>query len=183
MTEVFGQSRMQPKDIELICKHLPDVGGRFVEIGSYCGASASIILDLLVDCHCICVDNLDPGQGNPEMVDTDYMALIRNYSARRSRMNVFFGTASQFVTLGVTTKIWDLVIVDGAHDFQSCYEDLNSAMILSKKIVVHDYCSSRKDLKGVKQATDKFCKQFDWKILETAALSAVVIPKRNVMKG
>lgn len=189
MTEIFGQSRMQQGDIDLICELLPDVGGRYVEIGSYCGASAARVLERKKDCHVLCIDNLEPGEGNPDLKTEDYVNLILNYCARRSRMNVFFGSVQDLRVPFINRRVFDLVVVDGSHSFEACYQDLCCAVnfiswnvrvlptsdsIEYGKIVVHDYCSKRKGLKGVKQATDKFCEEFGWRVTQTRALSAVL---------
>jgi hypothetical protein len=178
MTEVFGESRMQNKDIDLICNCLPLLGGRYIEIGSFCGASASRVLERLIDCHVVCIDNLKPGEGNPDIDEQDYLNLMRNYKARRSRMNVWLGTSTDFLNHTASgKKLFDLSVVDGSHDFQSCYQDLCNSSKLVKiqgKIIVHDYCSDREDLKEVRQATDKFCEEKLWRVSFTRGLSAVL---------
>lgn len=178
MTTIFGESRMQQVEKDMLIDIIPS-GGLYIEIGSLCGASVSYVLDRRPDIDAICIDNLHPGHGNGGITAEHYLNLYRNYDLRRERMNIFIGTAREFQAVCDSYLQIDVVLVDGDHSEAGCYADLEVADELlagnqEGLILVHDFASAQASFEPVKKATNRFCEVANWRLRRCEGLTGIL---------
>ncbi len=115
-------------------------GKRVLEVGSYCGLS-TICLAQTAD-HVVSVDPHD-GRGTPDPQDT-LPKLVANLE-RYGVADKVEGIIDTFTPWENTRRVFDLVFIDGAHDYESVFNDVTNALdVLAPGglIAFHDYRTS-----------------------------------------
>ena len=124
----------------------------YVEIGSYCGRSSSILGMLAKDkdCELYCIDSFITGAPNVEDVESVFHSNMQRsdttYNLIKDRSD---NAASTF------TKDIDFLFIDGDHQYSGVKSDCDLWIPKVKQnafILFHDYKSS---WEGVKQAVDE----------------------------
>lgn len=129
-------------------------GKRVLEVGSYCGLS-TICLAQSAD-H---VTSVDPHDGRGTQVHQDtFEQLVDNLHRYgvRAKVTPHVDTFQEFKFQNICTP-YDLIFIDGAHDYQSVSDDiLNACDLLAPGglIAFHDYRSPIDP--GVTKAVDEF---------------------------
>jgi predicted O-methyltransferase YrrM len=109
-----------------------------LEIGSYCGRSTICLAHTAKSV--LAVDPFD-GRGTPSPADT-YQTFLDNLQRHgvAERVGVRRGTTSEVTP--ELPAVFDLVFVDGAHDYESVRADIQAAMAVLKPdgvLAFHDY--------------------------------------------
>lgn len=129
-------------------------GKSVLEIGSYCGRSTICLAQKAKHVHA--VDTFD-GRGTPSEGDTFNLFrrnLIR-YGVDKT-VTVLRGTSSEI--LPNMPRVFDLVFIDGSHDYESVNEDIELSLSVLRPngvIAFHDYGRSECNL-DVTRAVDEF---------------------------
>lgn len=159
---------------------------RVLEIGSYRGLSTICMAQTARSVTCI-----DPftGEGTSEPGETfaDFKSNLKRYGVAGKV------TAYRATTAEVARSIdgpFDLVFIDGAHDFASISTDVAAAEHLLTPgglMVFHDYRKTLGEHDGrwdpdVTEAVDTYC-QVGAKLLETAGTLAIVQPPAKLASG
>ena len=130
-------------------------GKRVLEIGSYLGLS-TICLAQTAD-HVTSVDPHDgTGTAVPQNTFDKFRSNLERYDLWRKVLPVV-GTLSDELELLRIQDSYDLVFIDGSHDYESVAADIEAACELLTPdglIVFHDYASDRDP--GVTKAVDEF---------------------------
>jgi len=145
----------------------------FVEIGSYCGRSSSILAQIARDTESdfTCIDHFVTGAPNVTDVYEEFLKNMRNVQAKYTLLKMKSAEASLLYTKEV-----DLLFIDGDHDYSGVKED--NALWLQKVkpngiVLWHDYVSS---WEGVRQAVDEDTSGF-----ETLQIANSLIVKRKTV--
>jgi len=160
-----NKSLMLPEEIEAIQAIIPQKG-IVLEIGTFHGVTVSTWAAARPDVTFLSVDPL-----------LWKRAGLRWYENRRPNMRLLTGTVDDLMALRVAA-IFDVVIVDGDHDYIPCYHDLESTYTLIKpggSIAVHDYVKGRlrrTAARAVIRATNDFCRRYRYKIARTIGSTA-----------
>src|SRR6185312_5521752 len=120
----YGESRMLDAQIRFILDLLPD-DGRFLEIGSSSGTSAAIIADARPRGTVVCVDNFAGAE-------TRTAPALRLLDWRRNQehcpnMALWVGTLGTLADWLQPSALFDVALVDAAHDFNTTSECLYRA--------------------------------------------------------
>lgn len=118
-------------------------GKKVLEIGSYCGKSTICMAQSAKVVHCI--DPFD-GRATPEPGDTlgIFLQNLSDYGVR-DQVVEHVGTSTDILPLWNTNNsdvLFDLVFVDGAHDFASVQSDIRLATTVLAEgglLAFHDY--------------------------------------------
>jgi predicted O-methyltransferase YrrM len=160
MNDIQGTSLVALAEKIFIAKHLP-VECKFLEVGTWSGATASLLCDMRPDIKMVCVDPYTGGQGNNMPRASNVWQWIEN--ARERPMTLVVGDLSSLIVLqGPDAAPFDVAFIDGEHSFNSCLSDLETAAsILTPDGVLftHDYWEG-----PPKDAVDAFCKDSEWAI-------------------
>ncbi len=160
-SKIIGKSRMNEQERDAILKSLP-MKGVMLEIGTYHGASAAYWAERRPDLHIISTDPFTNGHmaeaGDPE---------IWKANARHNQ-ELFRKTSLEFLRVCNDEERYDVIFIDGAHNFKWCSIDLFvSDLILARKgiIMVHDYCNG-KNCAGIVMAVSEFCSERKYHIVK-----------------
>jgi len=120
-------------------------GKRVLEIGSYCGLS-TVCMARTVD-HVVTIDTHD-GRGTPTPRNT-FNTLMANLWRHgvAEKVTAVVGTSSDWAD----EDKFDLVFIDGAHDFESVSTDMVNAVVMLKDdglLVFHDYGGEHEGVTG-----------------------------------
>lgn len=162
-------------------------GKRVLEIGSFCGRSTVCIAQTAESVVCI-----DPftGAGTSDRRDTlaEFEHNITSFGVGE-KVEAFQGTTGE-IAPGLPSDSFDLVFIDGAHDFNSISLDVAAAERLLKPgglIAFHDYRETPGDFDGredpdVREAVKAYVKA-GAELIETAGSVAVIKPPRKLPNG
>ena len=147
-------------------------GKRVLEIGSFCGRS-TICMAQTAEQVC-CIDPMD-GRATPEVGNTEdeFWANLSRYGVHRKV--VLVKDTTPFVEFSARPA-YDLVFIDGAHDYESVKTDINVARQVLKTgglLVFHDYRSAKDP--GVTDAVNELLND-GGHLVETCGSLAVVDP-------
>ena len=101
------------------------VGDRILEIGSFLGLSATIMLGFNPDATMVCVDTWNSNTAN-EIVDDDYYRQFKRNIAQRkmtTRVEIIQKYSSEIVPFLVDDS-FDAAWIDGSHKNGDCYKDM-----------------------------------------------------------
>jgi len=162
-----GESEMNDQERNSILAVIP-LKGKFLEIGTFEGVSVGYWAKKRQDVQFISLDIFVKG------------SVGKWYKNKSNNQNLFIGTANEFlqVTRGHS---FDIVFVDGDHSYEGCFNDLICANVFTKHyILAHDYGRKSPDGRhdGVKEAVDKFCKDFEWGILDKFCTTVLLRRKK-----
>ena len=113
-----------------------------LEIGSYEGRSSSFLLKTLEKMHLTCVDTFEPFHELQEKNNKKFKKVYENFQKNiinfSSRVNVVKNTSDYFFESN--KKKFDLIYVDGSHEFEYVKRDANNAFkVLNKNgIIIFD---------------------------------------------
>ncbi|MDD2850973.1 MAG: class I SAM-dependent methyltransferase [Desulfuromonadaceae bacterium] len=156
------QTETEARALYRIAFSLPE-GAQILEIGSYLGASTTalghgIMLRRSALYSLYCLDSWQDyekqgfyakGIAPPEASDIDILSsFIHTTSFMGEQLRILKGTSSQFAPL-LPSEFFDMVFVDGAHDYENVFFDINLALRIIKPsglICGHDYHSDGLDV-------------------------------------
>lgn len=137
---IYGESIVDGAEKDLLVKYLPD-GGKFLEIGTWDGATVAYILDHRPNATAVSVDNYGGGEGNAMPTSENLCNFFLNAQERKGKMSLFLGTSELFSSL-IGVGDFDLVFVDGDHGEEPAYRDIVRACAMSGlsrgTVAVHD---------------------------------------------
>ena len=139
MPDILGQSLVCDPEKDTLIQYLPDAG-RFLEIGTWSGATAAYILDHRPGATALCLDTYTGGHGNSVPTSENLWAFTRNAWLRPGRMAMFLGDVTMLLRFSLRAR-FDLVFVDGDHSTVLAYIDLCAAADLCAPggaIAIHD---------------------------------------------
>ncbi|MCK9558109.1 MAG: class I SAM-dependent methyltransferase [Candidatus Cloacimonetes bacterium] len=171
---------MQPDEYEAILETIPH-NGMVLEVGTF---------------HGLTVSNWALQRPNTIFFSIDPLHWERSglkwYENRRSNMRLLTGTTSDLETLKVTA-LFDVIFIDGDHDYLPCYRDLNICVKLIKSdgtLAVHDYAKGtlrRTTARAVVRAVRDFCRAYNYRIKKvvntTAFLEKNMCPECRKLAG
>jgi predicted O-methyltransferase YrrM len=163
-----GESLVNPKELDYLLESVLDVQPiTLVEIGTFEGATAAHIAKSRPKARVICIDPFPPR--TPENVELVNPGDVTRWMANRQpNMNLFVGTAMEFLTLNHCRYFADIVFVDGDHRTEAVYADMLAAEIMLRGggvILAHDYNRLKKTLEEeVKPGIDRFCQEQGWAV-------------------
>ncbi len=150
-------SPLEPLALNRLCKKLPDKA-KILEIGSYQGGSTVAIGHAIAGTSSTlyCVDTWFDFIGLHDFADVDRSAIaddlvvfsnfLKNTSFFSDNLRVLKGKASAFAEL-LAGAGFDLIFIDGAHDYESVRNDIKIAFSALKPgglICGHDYHTAGK---------------------------------------
>jgi len=145
---MIGGSKLRKDELEAWKKLIPlNRKWRILEIGTYCGASSAVIAKERPDCSFFCVDA--------------YPAFKEFKHNKQPNQNLFYGFSSDLMRF-FPPRVFHMIFVDGAHDFDGVYADLDISKKLLKRdgvLLAHDYRDALQ--MAVKPAVDKWCADND----------------------
>lgn len=147
-----GPALMLPEEIETAAASIPR-GGRYLELGTWCGSGAALIADRRPDIKIVSVDSFPGFPGGPFLW----------WLNARDNMTLFAGSVAAFIEI-CQPGLFDVVLVDADHAEKSTTHDLHVATKLVAPggiILAHDYTP---EWPGVIQAVDTFCQMTAWRI-------------------
>lgn len=136
---------LKDPDVELpaLMRAFAETGARrFLEIGTYQGATAAAMHLAFPDAQIWTLDLPDPRKSRFNPQPDDKVGLAYRELGLRKRIYQCRGDAAEVLTESLVQGGFDLVFVDGDHSEDACYRDLrNSVRQLSQGgvIVAHDY--------------------------------------------
>jgi predicted O-methyltransferase YrrM len=163
--DIAGPSIMTEPEIELLLAALP-VDGDFLELGTWCGATAAHVADQRPGLRITCVD----------LCEFHPLAVSLWQANQRVGMTLFVGSTERFFAF-CGPAVYDAALVDCDHAEQSVYKDCRSAAAVLRPrgiLLVHDY--EELDWPGVKAGADRFCRECGWRI--TARVDSLVWAER-----
>lgn len=131
-----GCSLMAPEERNLLLESLGD-GRAVMEIGSFHGATAAWLAQQRESLYVVAIDNFTQNQ-DPQAIDR----WLENYRRFPGQMNLWVGTATDWLISTGCIARFDLVLVDGGHSYEDCRDDLIVAHVVVRRrgaIAVHDY--------------------------------------------
>jgi SAM-dependent methyltransferase len=152
-------------------------GKNVLEIGSYCGRSTVCLARTAKCVHAL--DTFD-GRGTPFEGDTleTFQATLKRYGVSH-RVSILKGEAAAI--LPTLPPVFDLVFIDGSHDYESVAADIEHASRVLKRagvLVFHDY--GRSSDPGVTQAVSELLAG-GGELLGVCETLAVVRPPARVL--
>lgn len=164
-------------DVEGDCLARHARGRRVLEIGCYRGRST--IWMARTATSVLSVDPMDD-RGAPRMdgdTHTIFEANVKRYCAGRD-VNLFLGTSEEFVDKSAFQgQFFDLIFIDGAHDYESVKRDIELCwpLLVPKGVLAfHDYHSAADP--GVTKAVDEFWEAGAADFVEAVGTVAVLRP-------
>lgn len=120
--------------------------GMMLEVGTASGVTAAIVATYRPDARIVSLDIFEPAaHADEDRVshdDADPLKRFGNWADNaRKNQSLFVGTLMQFRRLQPAVR-FDLIFIDGGHNFESVYNDLLLAPSLLKEggtIICHDY--------------------------------------------
>lgn len=162
-------------------------GKRVCEIGSYCGRSTVCMAQTAESV--VCIDPFD-GSDTPDPGDTfaEFKRNIADYGLT-GKVQAYKGVTGEIAPT-LPQDSFDVVFIDGAHDFDSIALDVAAAerlLVRGGLIAFHDYRRSPGEYDGrddpdVRDAVDTYLVA-GAELMETAGTVAVVKPPRKLSNG
>jgi hypothetical protein len=147
-----GYSLMHPEERLFILNSIPRIG-LVCEIGTFQGATCSMWAKERPGVRFLCIEDFS------EVGDESRICLDLWMQNRCKNMDLFLGSSEEFGRL-CRPCAFDVVVVDGNHDYESCLRDLELSFRIVKRsggIAAHDYCPEQGMFDGVVRAVDEFC--------------------------
>jgi predicted O-methyltransferase YrrM len=169
------KSLMLQEEIEAILDIIPQEG-IVLEIGTFHGVTVS---KWAIERPNVTFFSIDPLHWK--------RAGLKWYENRQPNMRLLTGTSDDLMVLQVG-RIFDLIIVDGDHSYNACYNDLKISNKLIKSgcpIVVHDYARGtlrRTVARAVVQAVNHFCRIWKYKIRQIVGTMAILEVNNDTVK-
>jgi len=158
-----GESKVSAAQFDALSRATP-ANGRFLEVGTWHGATAAKIADLCPDALIVSVD--DFSQCTPE-----------NYQLnRRPNMRLVVGAFCGVVDHPDLAEPFDVIFVDAIHRYPHCLNDLRAASKLLKPggvIFAHD-CDARL-YPGVVRSVDEFCAESGFEIVSSVDRKSTLV--------
>ncbi|MFA5766900.1 MAG: class I SAM-dependent methyltransferase [Candidatus Paceibacterota bacterium] len=164
---INSKSLMLPEELDALFNLVPKEGV-VLEIGTFHGAT---VAQLAIRNPGVLFYSVDPLFWK--------RAGLKWYENRQPNMRLLTGTSADLMVLK-TGRVFDLIIVDGDHSYDACYNDLKASEKLIKSgcpIAVHDYARGtlRKTLaRAVVHAVNHFCRVRRYKIREIVGTMAIL---------
>ena len=135
--------------------------GHFVEIGTFMGKSASFMgIEIYNSKKPICFDTIDTFKGSPDEINGKHAIFTKINIKERAKQNLkniplkIINCDSVSAAKLYKNKSLEFVFIDGAHDFEAVYNDIDAWYPKVKNggfIGGHDY-----DNKNVREAVNKY---------------------------
>lgn len=162
-------------------------GKRVLEIGSFCGRSAVCMAQTAESVVCIDPFNSARTSENGDTFE-EFAGNLRNYGLE-NKVTAYRGSTGE-ISPTLPADSFDLVFIDGAHDFASIALDVAAAerlLVQGGLIAFHDYRQSPGEFDGrddpdVKEAVETYIAA-GAELLETVGTIAVVKPPRKLASG
>lgn len=136
---LFGFSWMAEVEVEFL-KYLASFKPRILEIGTASGVTAACVAQSNPSASLVCVDRFDTDTDDKYDLDRK-----RNWkrNAEDNMQLVECNSSELLKRLPTHLFMFDLIIIDGDHSYEGCYQDLNMVLPYCTKgvtsIVCHDY--------------------------------------------
>ena len=147
----IGYSLMTPEERQALLESIGSEA-RVCKIGTFQGATCRFLARQRPGCQFLCVDDfsIPDDQGAEHTLHCWMQNKLPN-------MRLYYGTSQEFLR-DARLASYDVILVDGAHDYESCRVDLAVAQALAVPgglLLAHDYRSLPSP--GVTRAVDELC--------------------------
>jgi hypothetical protein len=129
---------------------------KILEIGSFEGYSANIFNKIFPGHEIYCVD---PWFSYSELANIDFNKIEKNFDSNTKNLNIkkFKMLSNDFFK--INEEFFDIIYIDGAHDYQSVLSDANNSIKILKKdgiIFFDDFLSEEGNKRKVMDAIKVF---------------------------
>ena len=157
-----GKSKLLPHQFALLSGAVWS-GARVLEIGTYHGVTAARLADTHPGASIVSLDTF--GHLGPADGPACWMANHRH------NQFLFIGTAQDFARVCYGMR-FDVILVDGDHQYRPCRADLATALALlapGGRLFAHDYGKAPGwKWPGVTRAVDEFCAEHGLRVVANA---------------
>ncbi|MBW1779301.1 MAG: class I SAM-dependent methyltransferase [Deltaproteobacteria bacterium] len=168
--DLQGKALVSQRELSTIITALPD-DGRLLEIGTYHGVTAAMVSMARPNARLLCVDPFITGDAD-NGVEGDEVIWSRN---AQPNMRLHVGTSVDLAM--IVDNLFDVVLVDGCHNYENCLLDLRVCSAVIKKggvLLAHDY--GRIPGERVTKAVDEFVGDSVWQM--TARVDHMAVMRR-----
>jgi hypothetical protein len=103
---------------------------KILEIGSFEGYSANIFNKIFPGCEIYCID---PWSSYSELANIDFNQIENNFDSNTKNLNIKKFKMSSNNFFKINKEFFDIIYIDGAHDYESVLSDANNSIKILRK--------------------------------------------------
>lgn len=103
---------------------------KILEIGSFEGYSANILNKIFPGCEIYCIDSWS---SYSELANIDFNQIENNFDSNTRNLNIKKFKMSSNIFFKINKEFFDIIYIDGAHDYESVLSDANNSIKILRK--------------------------------------------------
>jgi hypothetical protein len=149
-------------------------GHRVLEIGTFQAYST-----ILMSRTAKLVHSVDWHRGGHELGEQDTLSIAWRNIRQAKADNIVLMVGRSADVLPWLAGPYDLVFIDGSHEYEDVRRDINDTWLLAPKLLFHDYGG----YPGVTRAVDEFTARWRLEAVPVAGSLVMVTPAFDTMRG